>query len=403
MTGRRLRVLVGHNRYRSGQPSGEDRVVDQEVVLLRDAGHHVAVFERSSDEISSMSVAGKARAAGQSFWSRPARLDFLARLHAERPDVVHLHNTFPLLSPSVIAAAATVRVPVVATLHHYRQVCPSGVLYREGRVCDDCVGRLPWPSIRHGCYGGSRLATLPLAVGMASSRRVWWSGIERFFCISQAQRNTLVQAGMPAERLAVKHNFVADPGLRRLGSGSHVLYLGRLNEEKGLRLLMTAWERMTASGAAPVPLVIAGGGPMRGEIEQWAAGRDDVRFLGLLTRDECRVVTADAAVVVAPSVWPETFGLVVVEAMASGVPVVAAAHGAFVELVADGETGLLHSPGDPASLASCMAAALDPALGRRLGAAGRRRYEEAFTPETGLARLVEGYLAAIEGRPGGTT
>lgn len=402
MTDRALRVLVGHNRYRSGQPSGEDRVVDQEVALLREAGHHVGVFERSSDDIAAMSMPGKARAAGQMFWSRPARLDFLARLRAERPDVVHLHNTFPLLSPSVVAAAVSAGVPVVATLHHYRQVCPSGVLYRDGRVCDDCVGRLPLPAVRHGCYRGSRLATVPLAVGMVAGRRTWWSGVERFFCISRAQRNTLVQAGMPAERLMVKHNFVPDPRLRRSGPGSHVLYLGRLNEEKGLRLLMTAWEAMTASVAARVPLVVAGGGPLQDEIAHWAAGRDDVRFLGLLSQEECRAVTADAAVLVAPSVWPETFGLVVVEAMASGVPVVAAAHGAFVELVVDRETGLLHSPGDAASLASCIRAALDPVAGHRFGMAARRRYEAAFSAETGLARLIEGYQVAIDGRPGGT-
>lgn len=233
---------------------------------------------------------------------------------------------------------------------------------------------------------------------MVANRQRWWQGVERFFCISQAQRNILIQAGMPAERLTVKHNFVPDPGLRRRGPGSHVLFLGRLSEAKGLRLLMTAWEGMTASAPAPVPLVIAGAGPLQGEIERWAARRDDVRFLGLLTRDECRVVTADAVVLVAPSVWPETFGLVVVEAMASGVPAVAAAHGAFVELVVDGETGLLHAPGDPGSLGACVRAVLDPALGRRLGAAARIRYEDGFTPAVGLPRLVEGYEAAIAGR-----
>jgi glycosyltransferase involved in cell wall biosynthesis len=393
-----MKVLVVHNRYRSAQPSGENNVVDQEVALLRDGGHDVALFERRSDDIATRSLLGRAAVPLLVPWNPAARRELATRLRADRPDVVHVHNTFPLLSPAVLAACADADVPAVATLHNYTQVCPPGTLHRDGRTCTECVGTSPLPAIRHGCYRGSRLATVPMAVGLAANRRRWWSGVARFFCISSAQRDVLVRAGMPAERLTVKHNFVPDPGVRRTAAGEYVLYLGRLAEEKGVRLLMAAWESIAAGGSLGVPLVLAGAGPLQDEVTRWAQGREDVRYLGLRGPAECRDLVARAAAVVAPSTWLEAFGLVVVEAMAAGVPAVAAAHGAFGELVEDGVTGLLHRPGDPESLASCLRRVVAaPARNRELGEAARRRYERDFTPSVGLDRLLAGYRAAIAG------
>ena len=398
MSARKLHVLVVHNRYRSGQPSGEDRVVDQEATLLTDAGHRVTRFERRSDDIASMSLLGRASVPLLVPWNGAVRAELTARLHAERPDVVHIHNTFPLLSPSVVAGCADAGVPAVATLHNYLQVCPSGTLYRAGRVCTDCTGRFPLPAVRHGCYRGSRLATVPVTVNMVANRRRWWSGIARFFCVSDAQRKILIQAGMPAQQLSVKRNFVVDPGVRRAGPGEHVLYLGRMTEEKGVRLLMTAWDLVAADGGLRVPLLLAGAGPLDEEAAGWAQGRDDVAFLGLRSKSECGELTARSAAVVAPSTWMETFGLVVVEAMAAAVPVVAAAHGAFVELVYDQVTGLLHRPGNAASLADCLRRIVtDVDRNIALGDAGRRCYETGYTPEVGLAALVAGYDAAVAG------
>lgn len=397
-----MHVLVVHNRYSSAQPSGENNVVDQEAELLRAAGHRVEVFERRSDSIGAKSLPAKAAVPLLVPWNPSVRTELAARLRASRPDVVHVHNVFPLLSPAVIAACADADVPVVATLHNYTQVCPPGTLQRDGRPCTECVGGTPLPAVRHGCYRGSRLATVPLAVSLVVNRRRWWSGVDRFFCISAAQRDVLVRAGMPAERLVVKHNFVPDPEARRSGAGEHVLYLGRLAETKGVRLLMAAWDEIAAAGGVGVPLVIAGTGPLQDEVTTWAAGRDDVRYVGLYDPEQCRQAIARSVAVVAPSTWLEAFGLVVVEAMAAGVPMVAAGHGAFVELVEDGVTGLLHRPGEPASLASCLRRiTADPARNQEMGQAGRRRYEQGFSPAVGLERLVEGYRTALAVRYGG--
>ncbi|WP_030559351.1 glycosyltransferase [Streptomyces aureocirculatus] len=398
-----MHVLVVHNRYSSAQPSGENVVVDEEVALLRAAGHRVDVFERRSDDIAARSLLGKAAVPLLVPWNPAVRTELAARLRADRPDVVHIHNVFPLLSPAVLAACADAGVPAVATLHNYTQVCPPGTLHRDGRECTECVGsRASLPAVRHGCYRNSRLATVPLAVSLSVNRRRWWSGVERFFCISAAQRDVLVRSGMPAERLAVKHNFVPDPGARREGAGEHLLFLGRLAEAKGVQLLMAAWDELAASGGVGVPLVFAGAGPLEGEVTAWAAGRADVRYVGLYDAARCRRAVARSVAVVAPSMARETFGLVVAEGMAAGVPAVAAAHGAFVELVEDGVTGLLHRPGDAAALASSLRAiAADPVRNRELGEAARRRYEKGFSPAVGLERLVDGYRTAIAGRSGG--
>lgn len=397
-----MHVLVVHNRYSSAQPSGENRVVDQEVELLRAAGHRVEVFERRSDDIAGRSLLGKAKVPLLVPWNPSVRTELAARLRAERPDVVHVHNVFPLLSPAVVAACADAGVPAVATLHNYTQICPPGTLQRDGRLCTECVGStVPLPAVRHGCYRDSRLATVPLAVSLTVNRRRWWSGVRRFFCISAAQREVLVRSGMPPERLAVKHNFVPDPGGCRTGDGEHLLFLGRLAEAKGVRLLMAAWDELAAAGGVGVPLVLAGAGPLADEVKDWAAGRDDVRYVGLYDPAQCQRAVARSVAVVAPSLALETFGLVVVEAMAAGVPAVAAAHGAFVELVDDGVSGLLHRPGDVASLAACLrAVTADPARNRELGRAGRRRYEQDFSPAVGLERLLDAYRSAIADRSG---
>ena len=404
-----MHVLVVHNRYSSAQPSGENNVVDQEVALLRGAGHRVGLFERRSDDIAARSLLGKAALPLLVPWNPAVRSELAVRLRAEQPDVVHVHNVFPLLSPAVLAACADADVPVVATLHNYTQVCPPGTLQRDGRPCTECVGSVvPLPAVRHGCYRNSRLATVPLAVSQSVNRRRWWSGVDRFFCISAAQRDVLVRSGMPPERLAVKHNFVPEPDAVRVGPGEHLLYLGRLAEAKGVRLLMAAWDEVSgvggvaAGGGVGVPLVIAGAGPLERDVAAWAAGRDDVRFIGLCDPAESRRVIARSVAVVAPSTWLEAFGLVAVEAMAAGVPTVAAGHGAFVELVEEGVTGLLHQPGDAASLALCLRRITSDAdSGREMGRAARRRYEQGFSPAVGLERLEEGYRAAIAARSGG--
>ena len=366
----RLRVM--HNWYRSDQPSGGDNVVDQEMALLTDAGRGT-MFERRSDS-ALMSLPRRGVVPFRVPRTVAARAERRARLHVGRPDVVHIHNALPLLSASVVAACPDVGVPAIVTLHHYGQVCPSGELYRAGRICTDCVSRVPLPSPRHGCYRGSRLATVPLRVNMVvNRRRRWWWGVLLLRLRSTAQdphpgRDT----GEAADRQAQLRRRSRRPPHRaehpRALSRPDGRGEGPARPDRHLGLF-------AASIGRGVPLVLVGAGPLEGEIVRSVQDRDDVTYLGSRTKAECRELTARTVAVVASSTWMKSFGLVVVD---------------------DKVTGL----GNAGSLVECLRWILgDGDRNRELNAVARRCYETQFTPETELANLVAGYEAAIAGRP----
>jgi glycosyltransferase involved in cell wall biosynthesis len=395
-----MRVLQVHNRYRSAIPSGENRVVDLESRWLRLHGHQVERFERSSDAIDTWPAPRKALLPGQVLWSTDSYRALRRILRGNRPDVVHVHNVYPLLSPSVLYACAREGVPVVATLHNYRPVCTSGNLFRDGAPCYDCVGRLPTPALRHGCYRDSRLATVPWALASEIHGHAWRTLVSAYICISHFQRQTLAPARFAGERLFVKHNlvpFVESPAPRS-SVGDTIVFTGRLDEAKGIPLLMDAWELyVSAAKTRPLRLVIAGTGPLADVVEKWARTRNDVEAAGLLSAAGCRQLMTNARAAVAPAQWLEPFGLVVVEAMAAGVAVIGPAHAALPELLVDRQEGRLFEPGNPRSLAELFHdAERSPDCYARYGCNARRAYETRFDPDDNVEQLVSIYKYAIE-------
>ncbi len=392
-----MRVLVVHNRYRSAVPGGEDLVVDQESAALEADGHTVERFERSNDEISQASLLKKVLVPGQVLWSEKARRSLSARLRAFSPDVVHVHNTFPLLSPSVLYACRALAVPVVTTMHHYRMMCPSGDLFRDGKICHDCVGKLPLPAVRHGCYHGSTLSTIPLAAANISHGKAWRKLVSAYIFLSRAQRDIFTPTALPRSRVFVKPNFVPDPSGRGRSRENMVVFAGRLTEIKGIDYLMEAWDlfcgrdRSTALG-----LILVGAGPLQERVEAWAADRQSVQWLGPLDRAECTSVMARARAVIVPSQWEETFGLVAVEAMAAGVPPVASDRGSFRELITHGSDGILFDPADPRALAEVLKDIVEnPPKYAAYGRRARSTYERRFSPEANMAELLTIYDFAM--------
>lgn len=388
-----------HNRYRSSSPSGENRVVDDEAAALGRNGHTVERFERHTDEVEHWAAVKKAFLPGRVVWSADSYTNLVWALRQSRPDVVHVHNTFPLLSSSVLQACSRERVPAVATLHNYRLMCPGGALFRDGAPCSDCAGRLPVPAVRHGCYRGSSMATLPLAISTVVNRQTWRGLVSAYICVSKSQRDKLAPLGLPPHRVFVKPNFIPDESLRtRSDHGDVVVYMGRLTAIKGVVTLMSAWDLYRASWpGAGLRLAIAGAGPFQEEVTIWAKGRPDVDFLGLLEPAECESLLTTARVAVVPSESEETFGLVAVEAMKAGVPVIAADLGALPELITDGEQGTLFQPGDVTGLAEVLHdVASAPERYARYGVSARKAYETRFDPDANVRQLLSIYEFAVE-------
>ena len=392
-----MRVLQVHNRYRSAMPSGENLVVDREGEALAGAGHEVLRFGRDSDEIEHWSPAKKAALPARVVWSGGARRDLDAALRRNRPDVVHVHNTFPLLSASVLYACRDAGVPVVTTLHNYRLVCASGDLFRQGTTCHDCMHRLPVPGVVHGCYRGSRAATVPLVVANVAHRKAWRSLISAYVFISAAQRDLHAGLRLPPDRVFVRHNMIPRQDMPLVPREPVVLYAGRLDEVKGVRLLMAAWDRYRAMSPDPgLRLVIAGAGSLEREVAAWASARPSVQMTGHVPAAEMASLRSRARAVIVPSVWEEPFGLVVVESMAAGAPLIAAGHGSFVELVTPGVDGVLVPPGDAEALALAVAdVEADPEKYENYGEQARETYERRFNPEHSLKHLLEIYSFAI--------
>jgi glycosyltransferase involved in cell wall biosynthesis len=392
-----MRILIAHNRYRSGTPSGENRVVDQEGDALSAVGHEVLRFGRSSDEIAEWSLARKAALPAQMIRSRQSYRDLTAVLSEQHPDVVHVHNTVPLLTASVLYACRDAGVPVVATLHNYRLACPSGTFYRDGAVCHDCVHGLPVPAVRHGCYRGSRAATVPMALDMSLNRQAWRSLVSAYIFISASQRDLMQALDLPPHRMFVRHNLI--PRRSRLDTPRTptVVYAGRLDEVKGIRLLMAGWDHYLSGSPEPgLRLVVAGGGPLGDEVAAWASTRPSVELTGTVSRERCAELVAQARAVVAPSAWEEPFGLIAVEAMAEGVPPVASGHGAFRELITPGVDGVLFTPGDPVALGQAVAdIEADPARYEAYGERARQTYERRFDPQRSVEDLLDIYRFAM--------
>jgi glycosyltransferase involved in cell wall biosynthesis len=378
-----MKILLAHNAYQ--QRGGEDAVVDSEVALLRQHGHEVRLLQRHNDEVALM---GRAALAAQTLWSRRTGRELQALFGGWLPDVVHVHNSFPLLSPSLYWACARAGVPVVQTLHNFRLACPQAMFLREGRVCEDCLGRLPLPAVRHACYRGSRAQTAVL-VGMLTLHRAlgtWQNKVTAYIALNEFCKRKFVQMGLPERRIVVKPNFVDAPALKH-GARSGLLFVGRLSEEKGVRSLLAAAARLPAGQRVRV----AGSGPLA-DLLQGAPG---IEILGALSPAQVAYEMGRAAALVLPSIWYENFPRTLVEAFSAGLPVIASRIGALAELVTEGETGLLFEPGDAAALADRMRWALDHAPQIAvMGARARDVYEAQFAPERNLQMLLAIYQQA---------
>ena len=383
-----MKVLVAHNYYKLR--GGEDVVFESEVDLLSGAGHEVRTVKVFNEDVRSRRE--KAEALLGTVRNYHGVATVLRAIEGFRPDVMHFHNVFPLLSPAAYRASHEAGVAVVQTLHNFRPICLGSLLLRDGRVCRLCVNGSSMPGILHRCYRDSVVASAAAArmVSVHRRRGTWRTDVDRYIALTEFGRTVFAEAGFPADRIEVKPNFLADsaaPSSAEARSG--VLFVGRLSPEKGVGTLVEACSQLNCE------LRIVGAGPDLAVLQ--ARAGSNVAFLGALDRASVLREMRRARVVVAPSIWFEGFPMVLVEAFACGTPVIASRLGALAEVVEDGVTGALVAAGDPAELRTRLALFLsDASLTDRLGAAARQVFVERYTPQVNLRRLETIYARAIE-------
>lgn len=380
-----MKILVAHNSYQ--HRGGEDVVVEAEIALLRAHGHEVEFYQRHNDELKSMSLPG---AALSTIWANRTVNDLDALCNRFQPDVIHVHNTLPLISPSLYWAAHSRNIPVLQTLHNFRLICPQAMLLRDGKVCEDCLGKSPWRAVTRKCYRDSTLQSAVLSGMLAvhGALGTYRQKVTRYIALNEFCKDKFVASGMDSSLFRIKPNFVCSSLMPQWKHRQGALFIGRLSPEKGLHVLIEA-----ARKTPDVAFKLVGKGPLEDDVR--AAFGD--AYIGFKSPQEVVQLLGNAQFLVAPSTCYETFGLVAIEAFACGTPVIASRHGGLGEIVQDGVTGLLFNPGDAGDLAEKIEwARSHPGEMMAMGFRARQVYESRYAPEQNYRMLMDIYEEAIE-------
>lgn len=387
-----MKILIAHNEYQ--QAGGEDAVVQNESEMLKSRGHEVSHFSVSNHSIQGLWK--KAQVALEVSSSPSARREMRNQLKRHKPDIVHVHNFFPLLTPSIYDACIDEGVPVVQTLHNYRILCANALLLRDGKPCELCVRGTPYRSVAYGCYRSSRAGTLPLARMIAHHRSesTWNRKVNRIIALTSFARDKFIEGGVSPERIVVKPNFIREPMAAPASfakRGNHALFVGRISEEKGIRVLIKAWRELK------IPLKIAGDGPLMPELrDQIRSGRlNHIEILGNISTGSIAEQMSSASFLVMPSLWYEGFPMVLVEAFSQGLPALVSGHGSLSELVTQGQNGEHFRPGDADDLAR-KARDLGQAPERlvTMGQDARGKFEKRYSESSNYDALISIYESA---------
>jgi len=385
-----MKILLVHNRYQ--YIGGEDNVVAAEAKLLADNGCEVEYWSVDNKDLQG-GLSGKLKTALATGYSQASKVTALEKLRNFCPDVVHVHNFFPQISPSIYDACAEMQVPVVQTLHNYRLICPGALLMREGKICELCINGSPYQSIRYGCYRGSKLGSLVVANMVDRHRKLgtWHNKVSHFIALTEFAKAKFIQAGFPVDKMTVKANFVSESPdiLEKEQQSPFALFVGRLSQEKGINTLAKAWRQLDGN----FTLKVAGSGDPTGQL----SGSNAVELLGFQNSNTIAKLMQQADFLVMPSESYETFGMVLIEAFAHRLPVLASRLGSMEEIVKDGETGLLFEAGNPQDLAEKAQWMVNhPNERRRMGDNAHATYLSNYTPEINYLQLMAIYRRVTE-------
>lgn len=390
-----VKVMLVHNSYR--EPGGEDSAWNSESSLLERFGCDVHTLLFDNDDIpDNRSAMQSARLAVSTIWSATGARRVRDEAKSFRPDVVHFHNTFPLVSPAAYYSVKSLGLPVVQTLHNYRLMCPNVFFFRDGHPCEDCLGKFyALPAVVHACYRDSRPQTALTAAMVSAHRavRTWSRQVDTFIALTAFSREKFIAGGLPSDRVVVKPNVIEpDPGPRS-GNASGFAFAGRLVDYKGITTLLAAWR----TRPMPEALEIAGTGPLLAEVKEVAAADGSIHLHGHIPHLRLIEMVKRSRALIVPSLLYENFPMTIVEAFACGVPVIASRLGAMADIVEDGKTGMLFNPGDVSDLRSKLDWAVEhPDQLKEMGLAARQVFDSNYAAAQNYQRLQQIYETAIE-------
>lgn len=391
------KILIIHNSHRKGSSSGDDIVFKKEAELLTTHAHDVIRFNLFNDEFDASNAIKKLLIGLQIPWSISAFRMIEKVLSKECPDIVHIHNFFPLLSPSIYYAIHSKGIPIVQTLHDFRFLCPMAFFMRNGFICEECKGGSFLRSIKYGCFKNSKVQTIPVALMLKIHYMLntFKNKIDAYICLTESQRKIFLDAGFDRNKLFLKPNLIDDTFTAGENKkGNYVIFIGRIGVEKGLGTIIEAWKYLP-----DVPLKIIGDGPDAEKFNSLALNLNikNIDFLGYRPHNECMKILNKARFLVMPSICYETFGLTIVEAFSYFKPVIVSNMGAMADIVKDKITGLLFTPKNAKELANkitwlwnnseeCM----------KMGQNARTEYEAKYTPEKNYEMLMGIYQKTID-------
>lgn len=386
-----MKILQVHNFYQFS--GGEDVVVDNEKSLLESKGNVVIQFIKSNEEIKNYSFLKKVNLFNDSVYSKYTYLEIREIIKKEKPDICHVHNTMPLISPSVYYACSDNNIPVVQTLHNYRLLCSNAYLFRDGKICEECLGKSLYRSVKYRCYRNSKLQTYALARIIEKNKEwgTWQNNVDKYLVLTNFAKKKFVDGGLPEDKLIVKPNFLfEDPGINN-NSQNYFLFAGRLDITKGIRVLLDSISKLDKD----IEILVAGDGTLRYEVQNTR----NVNYKDQLTRSELINLIQSSIALIFPSIWYECMPMIVIEAFACGKPVIASNLGSMAELIHDGKTGLLFEPGNAKDLADKIIWAYSHKDEmKHMGINARKEYEEKFTAERNYDLLMNIYKEVIEKR-----
>lgn len=388
-----MKVLVVHNHYKLA--GGEDIVFANETALLRRNGHTVIEFTLHNDVMDTM---GKGAAALNTIWSRRSYAQLKAVIDAEKPDIAHFHNWFMAISPSGYYACRDSGVPVVQTLHNYRLMCPAAIFYRDGHICEECLGKFaPLPAIQHNCYRDSKSASAVVA-GMLTFHKLrgtWSRMVDRYIVLTEFARQKFIEGGFNADQLTVKPNFlVNDPGQSHTRADYYV-FMGRWTQEKGVLTVLEAWRQL---GDQAPPLKLLGEGPLDETVRALAVQNPRIEIIGKRTHAGAVAILQNAVAMIQPSEWYEGMPMTIVESLACGVPVIASNVGASGALIEHGRNGLHFAPGDANSLAQAIQH-MQACDVEAMSLQARTDFETHYTAEVNYRMMMEIYNHVLDTTP----